>query len=295
MMIQSSPYGNIRYIVSTKHLLTTNSEEITFNDEFSNFFTLLGGEINPKVNENTNIPDIEDWAIKILPEEMLKMEEMDDDSLYNTYINSSRFFVVNIVTGEEREIKVNNDKEIFISEDIIAMIKKDKKGLVYFKNLDDDVKLFEVDIENNELTKPLHELMALLNNSSSKDLTITLSDMAQRMLDILIEANIKANVISAELIINRLVRSLIDPYKRPDFSRDELEPYTIRTVNNALENNKSPLVGLSFQNIKRQLLSDELYTERNGSSYIDPFYKEQVSTDNYKEYNEILSKIGKKK
>ena len=105
MMIQSSPYGNIRYIVSTKHLLTTNSEEITFNDEFSNFFTLLGGEINPKVNENTNIPDIEDWAIKILPEEMLKMEEMDDDSLYNTYINSSRFFVVNIVTGEEREIK----------------------------------------------------------------------------------------------------------------------------------------------------------------------------------------------
>ncbi len=226
---------------------------------------------------------------------MAKMEEMDDDSLYNSYISSSRFFVVNVVTNEEKEIKIDNDKEIFISEDVISMIKKDKKGLVYFKNLDDDVKLFEVNIENNELTKPLHQLMALLNNASSKDLTITLSDMSQRMLDILIEANIKANVISAELIVNRLVRSLIDPYKRPDFSRDELEPYTIRTVNNALENNKSPLVGLSFQNVKRQILSDELYTERNGSSYIDPFYKEQVSTENYKTYHDIVTKISGKK
>ena len=276
-------------------LLTTNSEKIKFNDQFNNFFTLIGGEINANVNDNDKVPDIENWAIKILPEEMSKLEEMDDDSLYNSYINSSRFFVVNIVTNEEIEIKIENDKEIFISEEVIDMIKKDKKGLIYFKNLDDDVKLFEVNIENNELTKPLHELMALLNNASSKDLDITLSDMCQRMLDILIEANIKANVISAELIINRLVRSLIDPYKRPDFSRDELEPYTIRTVNNALENNKSPLVGLSFQNIKRQVLSDELYTERNGSSYIDPFYKEQVSTKNYKNYHDIVNKIKKKK
>jgi hypothetical protein len=173
------------------------------------------------------------------------------------------------------------------------MMKKDKKGLIYFKNLNDDIKLFEMDIENNELTKPLHQLMALLNNAGSKDLNITLSEMCQRMLDILVEANIKANVISAELIINRLVRSVADPYRRPDFSKDELEPYTIRTVSNALENNKSPLVGLSFQNIKRQLLSDELYNERNGASYIDPFYKESVSTSNYKKYHDIISKMKK--
>ena len=35
---------------------------------------------------------------------------------------------------------------------------KKGKGLIYFKDLDDDIKLFEMVIMNQELTKPLYDL-----------------------------------------------------------------------------------------------------------------------------------------
>lgn len=118
--------------------------------------------------------------------------------------------------------------------------------------------------------------------------------MSNTFLDLLIESGIDANVIAAELIINRLIRSIENKYDRPDFYSDELEPYEIITINRALEKNKSPLVGLSFQNIKRQLLSDEIYEERDGTSYLDPFYWTEIPTDNLKEYSKIAREEMKK-
>ena len=67
-------------ILSTKHLLTTNSEVINFNSEFYDFFTILGGEINPVINENDKVENIEDYAIYIDQEDVVKMEEQDYDS-----------------------------------------------------------------------------------------------------------------------------------------------------------------------------------------------------------------------
>ena len=127
-----------------------------------------------------------------------------------------------------------------------------------------------------------------LLNTSRKDKSMTYTDMAIRFTHLLLEANIKAMALSGELIINRLIRSVKNPYERPDFSKEKLEPYMIYTVSRALERNKSPLIGISFQNIKRQLLSDELYQDRNGTSYIDEFYRTEISTDNLKKYDRIV-------
>lgn len=118
--------------------------------------------------------------------------------------------------------------------------------------------------------------------------------MSNKFLDLLIESGIDANVVAAELIINRLIRSVKNVYDRPDFSKEELEPYEIYTVQKALEHNKSPLVGLSFQNIKRQFLSDELYTDRTGTSYIDPFYWEKIPTDNLIKYAKLAKEENEK-
>ena len=60
--------------------MTTNSEVINFNSEFYNFFTILGGEINPVINENDKVENIEDYAIYIDQEDVVKMEEQDYDS-----------------------------------------------------------------------------------------------------------------------------------------------------------------------------------------------------------------------
>ena len=141
--------------------------------------------------------------------------------------------------------------------------------------------------------------MAMLDKNSDKDdkenVKESIQTISQKFLDILVEAGIDANVIAAELIINRMIRSVARPFERPDFSKDELEPYEIYTVGKALEKNKSITVGLSFQNIKRQMLSDDSFTERTGESYLDPFYQTEISTDNYKEYARIIREDEKKR
>lgn len=271
-------------------MLTTNSEVIQFNPEFYDFFTILGGEINPVINNNERIPNPEDYAIYIDPNDIVKLEEQDYDSLYNTCIANGRFYIRNISdkNSEDILIQAEGEKEIFLSELALDFMKKGK-GLIYFKDIDDDVKLFEMVIMNKELTKPLYDLMDLLNKQRTDEIDESINTVSQKFLDLLIESGIDANVIAAELIINRLIRSTNNMYERPDFLNENLEPYNIYTVSRALEKNKSALIGISFQNIKRQFLSDELYEDRTGTSFIDPFFWTNIPTDNLKKYGEIAN------
>ena len=130
--------------------------------------------------------------------------------------------------------------------------------------------------------------MDLLNKQRTDEINETIDSISNKFLDLLIESGIAANVVAAELITNRLIRSEERIYERPDFSKEELEPYSIFTVSRALEKNASPLIGLSFQNIKRQLLSDELFEERTAPSFIDPFYFTEIPTDNLKKYADLV-------
>ena len=125
--------------------MTTNSEVIQFNSAFYNFFTILGGEINPVINNNEKIDNLEDWAIYIDPADIVKLEEQDDDSQYNMCIYNGRFYMRNTVdeNAEDILIQAEGEKEIYISEEVIELMRKNK-GLVYLKDLDEDSKIFEM-------------------------------------------------------------------------------------------------------------------------------------------------------
>ena len=280
-------------ILSAKHLLTTNSEVVEFSPEFSNFFNLTASEITPLVDNNPYVDNIEDYAIYISPSDIRKEDELDEDSLYNTYIYNGRLYIRNLADPSvpDIEIRSSNDKEIYISEETLALM--DKKNLIRFSDLDDSMKLFEIVITNNELTKPLYELMDLINskkkNESDENINENIDSMCNKFLDLLIEANIDASLVAAEIIINRLIRDPFNPYVRPDFSQEKMPLYEIWTVKKALKNNASPTVGLSFQDLRSQFLSDDLYTVRNEPSYIDAFYKTKISTKNLKKYGDIVN------
>lgn len=277
-------------ILSTKHLLTTNSEVLEFNPEFDWFFSLVCGEITPIVNCNQKYDNITDYAIYIDPESMTKIEDMDDDSLFNTVISDGTFYVRNMMNSKEKDIKItsNNHKELYVTSEAVEIMKHNK-GLIPFSKLDDDTKLFEVIILNQELTKPLYDLMDLLNKENKDKINETIDSISQKFLELLIESDIPANNIAAEIIINRLVRSCDNIYERPDFTKDTIPPYDIYTVRRALTRNKSPLLSLCYQEIKKQFLSDSIYEERNGSSYIDPLFMTKIPTDNLKKYSDLMN------
>lgn len=280
-------------VLSAKHLLTTISEKIAFNDNFHKFFNGIGGEIYPLLDDNTEIENINDYAIYINPDDIDKVDEMDDDSLFNTMISNGKIYIRNIKDRSEEDILVETEgnKEIYITEEALEIMHNSKDGLIKFKDIDEDTKLFEIVIMNNELTKPLYALMDLLNKNRQDSVAETIDSMAQKFIDLLVESDIKANVVASELIINRLIRSVKNPYDRPDFTKETLEPYDIYTVNHCLEKNKSPLIGIVFQNVKRQLLSDDLYADRTAPSYIDYLFEEQCDSDNIKRYIDIVNNM----
>ena len=273
-------------ILSAKHLLNTNSEKIEFNSDFYKFFTIIGGEINPNVNNNEEVPNIEDYAIYIDPDDISKIEEFDEDSLFNTVISNGKFYIRNIVDPEEPDILIQaeNEKEIYITEEASSML-KNSNNLIRFSELTDEDKLFEVIIMNNELTKPLYDIMNLVNRQNKDDIDVDIDTICNKFLELIIEAKIGAGVIATELIINRLIRSATNIFERPDFSKDKVEPYQILTVSKALEKNPSPMIGLSFQNLKRQLLSNELFEDRNAPSYMDAYFKTEIPTENLIKYS----------
>lgn len=269
-------------ILSAKHLLTTKSENIEFNTNFYKYFTFSNGDINPILD---GVENINDYVIVVNMDDISKVENMDADSLYNTYISSGKFLVRNTKTGDEEEIKIINNKEIYIMSETLEMLYSNN-GIIKFKDLDEDSPLFEVIIMNNELTKPLYELMDLLDKNSDNDPEFqTIDQYANKFLEILINANIGASMIAGELILNRLVKKPDNVMRRPNFSKYKMPKYKLYTVTKVLENNPSITIGLGFENIKRQLLSPNL-KERTGTSYMDAFYREELDTSILKKYQD---------
>lgn len=276
-------------ILSTKHLLETFSEIIKFNDNFYKFFTLIGGEIMPVLQVEDEDKDIDDYAIYINPEDINKVDEYEDDSLFNNFLPDAKFVIRNINNPKEEDIPIElEDKELFISKDVMKDIYKNN-GYIYFSELNEDMKLFEINIQNKELTKPLYDLMNLINKKKDNE-NETIDTMLQQFLDLMVTAKISASIVAGEVIINRLVKDINDPYVRPDFSQEILPKYQIKTVKNALTKNKSPLIGLSSEGLKKQLLDDELYNTRYEESYVDPLFRETISMKRLKGYSKLVRK-----
>lgn len=274
-------------ILSAKHLLTTDSEKIEFTKEFYTYFNIVSGEISLALPDNVTK---EDLAIRVNLDDVFKKEEYDSDSTYNTYIDSGCFQIMNLKTGEVIDIKIENDKEIYIVSEVASLM-RENEGIIKLKDLDDDARIFEVIILNNELTKPLYELMDILDKTEKKNMDeVTIDTVSQRILDIFVEANIGAQMVAGELILNRLIRKPDNIFRRPDFAYRDMPDYEIVRISKALEYNASPLIGLSFEQYKRQLLNSNL-SERTDTSFLDVNFKERLSTKKMKKFQNYYLNI----
>ena len=263
-------------VLSAKHLLTTISETIKFNKEFYDFFILSANEIMI----NTDNENLMDYSLVIIGENIVSINELDEGE-FNQFL--TMFHIKNNKTGETVEIFEETGKDMYLSPDLMKTMgigsgKKPKK--IYEANLSDlpdDSRLFIMEIENNELTRPLYNIMGLLDTKERRrQMNIeTLDDLAQKMLDLLIESKINVMSVHGEVILNPLIRSNEDILKRPNFTKyKSAQDYQILTVEAALEKHPSVAISLSFQFLGRQLLSP-LTFKKTGTSFIDPFFKER--------------------
>lgn len=275
-------------ILSSKHLLNTDSEELKFHKTFNLLFSISANEI--LVNHNTD-ENISDYALVLdFNDGVDKIYEFDDTD-YNMFVKA--FDVLHIPTGELLTFEELSKNELFLHQNIFNHMTrlqeqtkaKETNPNSFFKNgkmqlsledLEHDDVLFVTVVMNNELTRPLNEIRDLLRLSDHNGLKNDVDKIAQKLFDLLIESHIPSDSVHGEIIIRPLVRRADNILKRPRFRQYEaLQEVQVLTIPAALEHNPSVQVSLSFQYLKRQLASPITY-EKHETSFIDPFFKHQM-------------------
>ena len=257
-------------ILSTKHLLTTDSEEIKFRPEFYRFFVLDGYKFKVDIDSNENF---ENWYVRIITEDIYEFNAKEEGD-FNYSID--RFFMYNKKTKENIEMKeLNKNQTMYLYEDVLKMFKKSKEFEGIEMNInniaDDETYLAIFVIENNELTKPLKNIMRLLNRKDHYDCN-NIDEMLNKMSDLLIECGHKLDLVHAECIMRTIIKDSNNVLAQPHFEDEtRLDDYQILTVNSALLNNPSLTVSLSFQDLGKQVVNPNTNIKCEKSSYDDLF------------------------
>lgn len=238
-------------LLSAKHLLQTRSTKINWHEKFLEYFIVDRNMITP--NKFTGNLIIESDDI------------IDNEEDGYTYLK--RFFI----EEKKESIEINSELELIFTEFMMSTLKENKNGngdiVIPFKSLNQDDILFNIVMENNELSASLQAIQELIETNDHLG-CYTIEDIVNMFLNLLNESGINMNSVHAEMIINSLVRDINNPTQRLDFTKDELDPYVILRVTDAILKSPSVSVSLSFEQIKKQLNSPETY-EKDGYSKVD--------------------------
>lgn len=253
-------------ILSSKHLLSTTSTKIEFNEEFHKFFKISSNY----VIINDDIEDkLKDYTLVIKDEDLIPISEYDENE-FNHFV---REFYIKDKNGEMTFIEEINKNDLYIDKDVFSHMKKSHgcREINLAKVRSD--KMFVIEIKNNELTKPLYDIMDLLDKKKNEYRT-NIPNTIIRMNELMIESKINLQSVHAEMILSALIRRKDNILERPDFSSYGANNYDIITVKDALENHPSPIIGISFQYLKRQLTKRPLTYMKGSDSVYDPLFRE---------------------
>ena len=282
--ISAGSYASIRItepvsqnILSAKHVLNTNSTLVEFESEiFNKFFEISANEILFKPDDEYSFTK---YKLLILQDNLISIHEYDEND-YNSF--TKIVHLLDTETGEIFDITEKNGIDMYPTRALIELINKSKPVQLsdsehYFYEIDlNDIELdeamFVVEIDNSELTKPLYDIMKLLNMKDHLGVS-TIDGMVQKLLELLLISNINAMNVHAEMIIRALVRTSKDILIAPDFKHFITDDdYKILTVDASLLNNPSVIISFSSQELKRQLTSPLTFKKRS-DSYLDPLFK----------------------
>lgn len=249
-------------ILSTKHLNTTNSCLIAFNTEFDNFFKLEANQIKLLNDSETDL-DLDKYEIYL--DNIIQIDELSDSTDFNKFLQFVK--VRNIKNHDEKyEIVENEGSELFIHPEFDAILKTMEKGdnneyVIPFSRISEQI-LFTVNIENNELTKPLKDLDNLLKGAHFKDIHITIDKMEQKFIELMIESGIHVSGIHAATILRNLVRKADCYLERPDFNKLFVD-YVVLGYPQALADNPSITTSFAYDYLKKQLTTYSTYSKHS--------------------------------
>lgn len=278
-------------ILSSKHLLVTDSSILELEGEYEDFITINGNAIIFDPSEE--YLNKKKYYLVYNDDDIIVTDEDDDLDEKEFTKLVKRFFIKdkegNIIT----EIYDKNDADFYISADIEKMAKhiviesdySDEEIVehwVQFSDIQPDSSLFFVEIQNKELTKPLKDLVSILDTKEHLGCS-DINSLVKKISNLFIESGITDGSILLHMMtaIRDIIRDVDNILYRPDFSKQDIS-YEIMTLKRALYNDSSLLISLTFEQLAKLLKNPLTYT-KVGKSKIDPLFFEKFDlTGGYK-------------
>jgi len=270
-------------LLSTKHLLKTSTKKINWNQHFMDLFLLNGNSLflNQTVENISNYSLIFNEDNIYDNEEGFEDDEYDDENPLNEgqKVTISKYFRSCSIKYKENKKEniytIDNGVDIYMSPYFEKYMKdngvnNDGAIEVELKDLQKDKELFFIEIENDELSAILSNIIALIDKKERLG-TKTYNEMINKFVELCNDSNIKINATHMEVILRELIKSDTNILERPDFSQPN-PGYQILRLSDSIMNSNSVVTSLSFERVKEQLYKALTY-KKNGSSLLDEFFK----------------------
>jgi hypothetical protein len=238
--------------LSAKHLLSTNTKEVEWGNDFKEYFTVNMNNIYMK-------KDVQ-FRIEI---EHPGLEAYDEDE--------ERFVIseFKVIPELGKSFMYHSPTPLYIRRNYINL-ETEPGSIEISSSFENDTKVFKFNANNSELTKSLQEVLDLIETSSHLGIT-TYHDLVNKFDDLLIANSLGyIKSVHVEMICRPLVADK-ETGKRLDFSSEMINAYVINRVSKSIMS--GPLsVSLAFERLNDQFVNMMTY-EKTESSYMDYLFR----------------------
>ena len=254
-------------LLSAKHLLESIVQKLEWSKGFYDWFEIEFNVIT--LSENI---DYRGFKLLIDPDN-IHPESEDDNYEYNEYITS---FEIMMPNGKNIPIYTSDETKMYISMELNEMIRKYGEPINKKIEIDMDklteCNVFLVNIMNNELSKTLEMVKAIINkeNETSK---YDRHSILQKFIETTLEGGLDLIAVHSEVILANQLRNTDDILLFPDWSNYN-EPYSLLTLNRALTDHPSVTINMLYQKLAKTLFTP-LTFRKSAPSFVDLLFMEQ--------------------
>lgn len=269
-------------LLSAKHALNTNTNDIEFSDLFNAYFTKAAGQIrfNDAILEASANGEehINDLYLEFHLPTMKKV--LDGEGRH--FDRSTPEIIIYDKSAETRmSIREENGVPICLSPDFvlkkflpaIAHHNPDEPVLIKFSELTDNGTpnpevLFEYQYVNNGISKPLLTMQGILTGTSRINEYKTYDELLNALIPLFVAGGIHLPEFQQELLVSQLV---CDENGKPVDWSLENPTYKFMRIDNAIFSNHSPIVSILYHESSKQLAGAYGTYEKGGTSQYDWF------------------------
>jgi hypothetical protein len=254
-------------MLSAKHLLESAIKKIDWPAEFIRFFDIEYDIISVTSDDSVNLNNY-----KLLIGNIRAINDYDDE--YNEYVES---FQVLSPSGEVFDINIQDIDKLFITSELNTIIREkatdyDGKIAVDFKDLY-ETPLFIIEIINYDLSRTLNRINSIINKADTTN-NLNRHEVLQQLTETFIEGGLNVMSIHGEVILSNQLRNVDNILETPQWEYPN-EQYQLLTLSQALSNNPSIIISLSYEGLSKMLYNPLTY-RKNKPSFMDLFFMKSM-------------------